>query len=42
MTITTFRQMIDNHYGVYAGLLELLERTPRQRGNGEDDTASAE
>jgi hypothetical protein len=37
-----FRQMIDDYYGAYARFLELIERTPRQRGNGEDDTASAE
>ena len=35
-----FRQMIDDYYGAYARFLELLERTPRQRG--QDDTASAE
>ncbi len=35
-----FRQMIDDYYGAYARFLELLERTPRQRGNGEGDTSA--
>jgi hypothetical protein len=37
-----FRQMIDDYYGAYARFLELLERTPRQRENREDDTARAD
>ena len=36
-----FKQMIDDYYGAYARILELLERMPRHRGNGEEDTASA-